>query len=130
MMKRHSVLLVGLLVLGVVLTKTWAGVLQASRIIDTGPFFCVGGTNYRSWTNNTGFPLFIKRAELLMLCDNNGSVNIDALAVRLSDTSILLKVAWDHYANPTTLHQHSVEFSPDYFRIDPNDTLRLQYFCG
>ncbi len=129
-MKCQRFLFVGLvLLLGMLSANAWAGALQAYQIIVTGGYTCDGVYRTQNWTNTTGSPVFIKRAELLMLSNLDAIVNLNGVAVRLSDSSLLLTVGWNHYANPTTLHQHSVDFSPDYFLINPGDTLQLLYFC-
>src|SRR5262249_43611403 len=130
MMKCRRSVFLGLFVLGMLSTRTWAGALQAYQVINTGPFNCNTGVNTRNWTNTSGSAVLIKRAELWMGMTLNGQADFAGTVVRLSDNSILLTVGWDHYSNPTTLHQHSVKFSPDYFTINPGDTLQLQYFCN
>ncbi len=130
MIRCRRLLFMGLFLLfGTLSANTWAGALKAYQVIDTGAFTCDGLVRTQNWTNTTGSPVFIKRAELLMLMNFNSIPDYGGKVLRLSDNSIIVFGGWDHYANPTTLHLKSVKFSPNYFLVNVADTLQLQYWC-
>ncbi len=130
MIKSLISMLLGILLLSGFSTLALAGELKGQLVINTGPFTCTGDTpRMQNWTNKTASTLYIKQAQIWFGMDLGGRSDFAGTLYRLSDSSIILGTGWDHYSDPHTLHQYLVKFSPDYFTLEPGDTLQLQYFC-
>jgi len=107
---------------------TWA---QAGEIltasIDTGPFNCNDEMQDFIWINDTGKSIKIKSVTVWI--GAQAGTKADILACVFTDTTMLLCVGWDRYANPTGLHQIDKSFGADWVTVPAGSVVRLQSFC-
>lgn len=117
--------------LGVVLSPSlgFAGPLKGQWIF--GPYWlCDSTARTVDWTNSVGTTIYIKKMVIWLDLDIGGKSEIAAEIVRSSDSSVVGFADWDHYAEPTTLHQVFFDYSSDFFVLASGDNLRLFYSCS
>ncbi|MBI5745846.1 MAG: hypothetical protein HZA13_02455 [Nitrospirae bacterium] len=116
--------------LGVALSPSlgFAGSLKTQGVF--GPYWlCDSIQRQADWTNSVGTTIFIKKMVIWLDLDIGGKSEINATIYRSSDSSVVGFADWNHYAEPTTLHQVFFDYSPDFFVLASGDNLRLFYSC-
>ncbi len=81
----------------------------------------------KTWTNTTGRTLKIRKAYLWTGIDLNGVCDTDVEVRRQSDSTLVAKVAWDHYSNPTAESGKIFDFGPNYVTVLPGEVLVMNY---
>lgn len=98
-------------------------------VFNTGPFEC--GTQYHTrWTNDIG-NIRIYTSQLWMGMYPGNKSDFGYQVHRVSDSSLLYRGNWDHYADPVGIdgQLHTMNFTPNYFKLKKGDALELWYKC-
>jgi len=98
-------------------------------VFNTGPFQC-GQQFHTQWVNEMG-DLKIYQSQLWVGMYPGNVSDVGYQVHRVSDSSLLYRGNWDHYADPTGLdvQLHLLNFAPNYFAIKKGDALELWYKC-
>ena len=96
---------------------------------ETGPYQCDNQIVTATWTNS-GPPIKIKSTTLWMGANLGNKADIWANIVIPSRSALLSTVGWDHYANPTSLHQWTENFSPDWVTLGTGESLQIKTACN
>ena len=99
------------------------------QVLNTGPVACTQDTTPTQlyWSNDTGHVVHITRSQIWIGVDRGGQADIVVNVYRNTDFSILVTVGWDHYADPTGLHQWSI---PNDMILRPGDGLFVDFYCN
>jgi hypothetical protein len=103
--------------------------LKSMQVLDSGPFLCSGPSASTTWINNSATTMYVRQAQVWMGMSTAGKGDYPVNVKRISDNSFLAITGWDHYAEPTGLHQLTMNYAPDYMAIAPGDGLILTYDC-
>lgn len=98
-------------------------------VFNTKPFEC--GTQYHTrWENKIG-DMKIYQSQLWLGMYPGNVSDFGYQVHRVSDSSLLYRGNWDHYADPTGLNGqiHAMNFTPNYFELKQGDSLELWYKC-
>lgn len=104
--------------------------LKSMQVLDSGPFLCTAASASKTWTNASANTLYVRQAQVWMGMSGGGKADYPVNVKRISDNSFLAITGWDHYAEPTGLHQLTMLYEPDYMAIAPGDGLILTYDCN
>lgn len=98
-------------------------------VFNTKPFEC-GEQFHTQWVNEIG-DLRIYQAQLWMGMYPGNVSDFGYQVHRVSDSSLLYRGNWDHYADPTGVdgQLHLLNFTPNYFFLAKGDALELWYKC-
>lgn len=94
----------------------------------TGAVVCDEQIHDAYWFNNLGGTLYITDVLTWVGVDYNGKGDVWVFLDKVSTGEPFTFVAWDHYANPTALHQFAEHFDPP-FEVANGDGIRFSYFC-
>ncbi len=103
--------------------------LKTVLAFNTTPFLCTAGPATAVYWNNSGAPMYIRRTEVWMGMDQLSKGDFAAKVKVNSNQTILAFTNWDHYAEPTALHNLSMSYQPDYILLADGDALVLEYDC-
>lgn len=113
-------------------------VSQQLHVIDNvghtnAPITCQnpGPPNFITWTNTTGAPIYVVSG-FVWIGENVDGVSDDSIKLWDSTSGdVFIRSNWDHYANPTCADCNLLRFNaaPNYFLVQPNDVITLQYAC-
>jgi hypothetical protein len=103
--------------------------LRGRAVLNTGPFDCDGTLRTTRWTNREGRSLFVRKVTLWAGMTYHGRADYDGSVYRESDGSLVVQLAWDHYADPSAPHTVVQQFSPDWMELAPADALVLHSWC-
>jgi hypothetical protein len=98
-------------------------------VINTNPFAC-GKQHHVQWVNDIG-DLKIYQSQLWVGMYPGNVSDVGYQVHRVSDSSLLYRGNWDHYADPTGLdgQLHHLNFTPNYITLKEGDALELWYKC-
>lgn len=94
----------------------------------TGPFVCDDQMHPTAWWNTTGSTVRFTSAVTWIGVLRRGVGDVWVFVDRASDGQPFTFVSWDHYAEPTGLHQFNETFNPP-FEVAPGDGLVITPFC-
>ena len=97
-------------------------------LVDTGSQRCDNQVHSAVWINSFGASVNFTSALSWVGVDFKGVGDVWFFASRMSDGAPFTFLAWDHYANPTALHQFNETFNPP-FTVGPGDGISVEYFC-
>jgi hypothetical protein len=110
--------------------------IKTKLAFDTTPFVCDGVNhisgqpgNVSHFVNTTGKPMFIKQMQMWFGMGMTGVGDFWSKVNRLSDGAYLGGTNWDHYAEPTGMHQLYYTYQPDHIYIAAGDGLAIEYGC-
>jgi hypothetical protein len=103
--------------------------LKSMQVLDSGPFLCSAASGSVTWINGSANTMYVRQAQVWMGMSTAGKGDYPVNVKRISDNSFLAITGWDHYAEPTGLHQLTMHYQPDYMAIAPGDGLILTYDC-
>lgn len=116
--------------LAILPSLAFAADLKSAWVVDTNPFLCENQPSQQAtWTNNTGGTIYIRQTVTFMGVDMGGKGDFFVMVERVSDGAVLQMTNWDHYAEPTGLHNLVDNYAPHYFALPPGDSLRVTYDC-
>jgi len=108
----------------------WGGNLAGKEIINTQRYLCNSGKAYEHvWVNHTGRTLYVRKASLWSGMDIKGRADYHAQLNRVGDNAPLVRLAWDHYADPTGPHEVTQDFGTHYIKLLPKTAVKLSFFC-
>lgn len=101
---------------------------------DTGKFSCgLSGqpsTEQRMYfENTTGGPIYIKSVTSFLGMSGGGVADMFVRIWRESDHTVFQFTNWDHYKDPTALHNLHDDFGENYIEIPAGDKITLSYSC-
>lgn len=105
------------------------GNLFGLDVFNTKPFEC-GKQFHTEWINDVGdIKIFQSQLWMGMYQGNVGDLGYQVH--RVSDSSLLFRGNWDHYAEPVGIdgQLHMMNFTPNYFELREGDSLELWYKC-
>ena len=131
-MTKASLVFIGLLML---LVLGWQSQPPAGQdlygldVFNTGPFEC-GEQFHTQWVNDRG-DIRIYNAQLWMGMYRGNISDLGYQVHRVSDSSLLYRGNWDHYAEPTGIDSqlHMMDLAPNYLELRQGDALELWYMC-
>jgi len=94
----------------------------------SGPVACDEQIHEAVWFNTSGGTVHFTDALTWVGVDYNGKGDVWVFLEKISNGEPFTFLAWDHYANPTGLHQFSEHFEPT-FDVAPGDGIRFVYYC-
>jgi hypothetical protein len=97
-------------------------------LTEAGPQVCDDQVHETIWFNSTGNTVRFTSALTWIGIDYKGIGDAWVFVEKLSTGEPMTFLAWDHYANPTGLHQFHEQFNPT-FNVAVGDGLRLISFC-
>jgi hypothetical protein len=103
--------------------------LNVTLAFNTNPFLCTNPATNAVYWNNSGAPMYIRQVVAWMGMDLTGKSDYAVKIKRNSDQAILAFTNWDHYAEPTGLHNLTMNFEPNYMLLADGDALVLEYDC-
>lgn len=83
-----------------------------------------------TWANTSGRTLKVRKAYLWTGIDLGGVCDTDVSVRRASDQTLLCRVAWDHYAQPTAESGKVFDFGDNYITILPGESLTMTYMTN
>lgn len=103
--------------------------LYGMDVFNTAPFSC-GEQYHTQWVNDRG-NIQIYQAQLWLGMYVGNVSDFGYQVHRVSDSSLMYRGNWDHYADPTGLdgQLHMLNFTPNYFYLANGDALELWYKC-
>lgn len=98
-------------------------------VFNTAPFDC-GEQFHTRWVNQIG-DIKIYQAQLWMGMYQGNVGDLGYQVHRVSDSSLLYRGNWDHYAEPVGIdgQLHTMNLTPNYFELKQGDALELWYKC-
>lgn len=102
--------------------------LIGREIITTGQFGCDGTQHQTEWQNNTGGALYVRQAQV-WLGMYQGAVADFWVWLATDSGNVLGHSNWDHYADPTNLHNLRYVYAPDFVLLEPGQAVILFYGC-
>lgn len=96
---------------------------------DTGVFVCTGVEARMYFENTTGAPIYIRSITSFLGMTGGAVADFFVRIWRESDHTVIQFTNWDHYKDPTALHNLVDNFAPDYVEIPAGDKVTLSYNC-
>jgi hypothetical protein len=103
--------------------------IKTTLAFATGAFLCSNPVATAVFTNTTGAPMYVRQTVVWMGMDATAKGDFAAKVRRGSDGSIFAFTNWDHYAEPTNIHNMTMSYQPDYMLLADGDWLVLEYDC-
>lgn len=105
-----------------------AGDLQTA-FLDTSAFYCNRQLQELRWTAPEN--IRVKQVTVWIGADGVSPTEADIGTCLFTENGTTLTcVGWDHYANPSGLHQWSQNFAPDWIKVKRGQDIILQAFCN
>lgn len=82
------------------------------------------GRHYE-WINTSSQTKYVRSASVWFGMDYGAKADLGVMLRRISDQSYLFRNSWDHYAEPTGLHNETYDFGENHYAIAPSDGLML-----
>lgn len=101
--------------------------LKSFLAFSTGTFPADGVFRSATLRNTWGMPIYIQQTHIWMGMDKGGVADYAVTLIRESDGSVIDYTNWDHYTDPTGLHNMVRVFTPHYMLLAVGDSLRLEY---
>ena len=103
--------------------------LYGLDVFNTKPFEC-GDQFHTRWVNDTG-DIRIYQTQLWMGMYVGNVSDLSYQVHRVSDSSLLYRGNWDHYADPVGIdgQLHMLNFTPNFISLKKGDALELWYKC-
>lgn len=120
--------------LGLLTVAAWpfgqngAGPLYGQQVMATGPFVCDGQQHEANWVNESGRTLRVRQAEMWLGMYRGGVADF-WVWLSAPGAGTMGHTNWDHYADPTGLHNLRYVYAPDYVEILPGAAVTLGYGC-
>jgi hypothetical protein len=105
--------------------------LVGAEVFNTGAVVMDGKLHWVVRRNKTDRPIKVVALDIWLGADLGtvGDMNATVFRVRADRShEQIAQLAWDHYAQPTGLHQRRYNFAPRYFAVAPGEALALRYF--